>query len=91
MSLLTRSVNVNNGQALEWFEEHCYPGEPVFVGAPSQTSEDDGVVLSIVLDAQKQASFLLVLDAFTFKEVARIYVPHHIPFGIHGLFMADVK
>lgn len=80
-------VNVNNGTSLEWFEEQYYPGEPVFVAAPSGKAEDDGVVLSVVLDVQKQASFLLVLDASTFKEVARAYVPHHIPFGIHGLFM----
>lgn len=81
-------VDVNSGQAIEWFEEHCYPGEPIFVAAPATKAEDDGVVLSVVLDTQKQTSFLLVLDAATFKELARAYVPHHIPFGIHGLFVA---
>jgi carotenoid cleavage dioxygenase-like enzyme len=27
-----------------------------------------------------------VLDARTFSELARATVPHHIPFGFHGLF-----
>lgn len=80
-------INVHSGDALEWFNEHCYPGEPVFVGAPSKKSEDDGVVLSVVLDVQSETSFLLVLDAVTFQEIARAHVPHHIPFGIHGLFV----
>ncbi|MGE0010184.1 MAG: carotenoid oxygenase family protein [Candidatus Babeliales bacterium] len=82
-------VNVNTGKSIEWWQEHCYPGEPIFVAAPSLKSEDDGVILSVVLDTQKQTSFLLVLDGETFKELARAYVPHHIPFGIHGLFMAN--
>ena len=82
-------INVTDGIALEWHEPHCYPGEPVFVAAPRKKSEDDGVVLSVVLDVQKGTSFLLVLDALTFKERARAWVPHHIPFGIHGLFLAQ--
>ena len=45
-------------------EPDCYPGEPVFVAAPRPT-EDDGVLLSVVLDAASGHSFLLVLDAAT--------------------------
>ncbi|HLZ62023.1 MAG TPA: carotenoid oxygenase family protein [Ktedonosporobacter sp.] len=68
------------------FEEGMYPGEPVFVVAPDATSEDAGVVLSIVLDAKKGASFLLVLDAASFTELARAEVPQHVPFGFHGIY-----
>ena len=31
-------------------------------------------------------SFLLVLDAGSFEEVARAEAPHHIPFGFHGQY-----
>ncbi len=84
-------VHVQTGEVLEWHEAYCYPGEPVFVAAPQVHAEDDGVVLSVVLDARKQTSFLLVLDAHTFKEIARAEVPHHIPFGIHGLYAQSGK
>ncbi|HEX5359372.1 MAG TPA: carotenoid oxygenase family protein [Candidatus Nitrosotalea sp.] len=67
-----------------WTGKDCYPGEPVFVGTPGATREDDGVILSVVLDASSGKSFLLVLDATTFEETARAEVPHHIPFGFHG-------
>ena len=67
-----------------WSEKDCYPGEPVFVGAPDATKEDEGLILSAVLDATNAKSFLLILDATTFEEVARAEVPHHIPFGFHG-------
>jgi carotenoid cleavage dioxygenase-like enzyme len=69
-----------------WSEEGCFPGEPVFVAAPDRDGEDDGVLLSIVLDGRKGNSFLLVLDARSLDELARAEVPHHIPFGFHGQF-----
>jgi carotenoid cleavage dioxygenase-like enzyme len=62
----------------------------VFVAGPTAAAEDDGVVLSLVLDANNDNSFLLVLDAGSFEEVARAEVPHRIPFGLHGQFFEDV-
>jgi carotenoid cleavage dioxygenase-like enzyme len=79
-------IDVGDGSALRWREEGCYPGEPVFVAAPSADAEDDGVVLSVVLDARAERSFLLVLDASSFEELARAEAPHRIPFGFHGDF-----
>ncbi len=70
-----------------WHEEGCYPGEPVFVAAPEGRDEDEGVLLSVVFDGQKGNSFLLVLDARNLTELARVEVPHHIPFGFHGQFV----
>ena len=54
--------------------------------SPGGTDEDEGVVLSVVLDARAGRSFLLVLDAGTFEELARAEAPHHIPFGFHGQY-----
>ena len=72
-----------------WHERGCYPGEPVFVPTPGATAEDDGVVLSVVLDSATGSSFLLVLDAGSWREVARAGVPHAVPFGFHGQFLRD--
>ena len=70
-----------------WAEDGCFPGEPVFVAAPNDpAAEDDGVLLSVVLDSAKGNSFLLVLDAADLTELARAAAPHHIPFGFHGQF-----
>jgi carotenoid cleavage dioxygenase-like enzyme len=74
-------------ESLVWHEEGCYPGEPVFVAAPDARDEDGGVLLSVVFDGHKGNSFLLVLDARNLDELARVEVPHHIPFGFHGQFM----
>ena len=79
-------ADVTERRSTTWSEEGCFPGEPVFVGTPGANEEDDGVLLSIVLDARKGNSFLLVLGARELDELARAEVPHHIPFGFHGQF-----
>jgi carotenoid cleavage dioxygenase-like enzyme len=79
-------VSVSDGTMLSWSRPGCYPGEPVFVAHPEAEEEDDGVLLSVVLDAECGRSFLLVLDAGDLSEVAEAQAPHHIPFGFHGMF-----
>lgn len=73
---------------LEWGEEHCWPGEPVFVASPDAKDEDDGVILSVVLstDPQKQP-FLLILDAKSFTELARASFDVEMHVDLHGLFI----
>ncbi|MGI4765326.1 MAG: carotenoid oxygenase family protein, partial [Janthinobacterium lividum] len=72
-------------RTLRWFEDGCYPGEPVFIAAPSSDAAA-GVVVSVVLDGRRGSSFLLVLDAASFEEIARAEAPHVIPFGFHGSY-----
>jgi carotenoid cleavage dioxygenase-like enzyme len=79
-------VDVRERTAATWAAPRAYPGEPVFVARPGAGDEDDGAVLSVVLDADAGTSFLLVIDGRTFTELARVHVPHHIPFGFHGMF-----
>ncbi|HEX5905291.1 MAG TPA: carotenoid oxygenase family protein [Candidatus Nitrosocosmicus sp.] len=45
-------------------------GEPVFVVRPGGKDEDNGVILSVVLDSITERSFLLILDTRSFKEIA---------------------
>lgn len=80
-------LDVGSGEARTWSQDGCYPGEPVFVPSPQARAEDDGVVLSVVLDPAAERSFLVVLAAGSFEELARAEAPHHIPFGFHGQFL----
>ena len=77
-------VDVETGRDEKWWEDGCYPGEPVFVPTPGAEAEGAGVLLSVVLDAARRRSFLLLLDAQSMAEIARAECPHHIPFGFHG-------
>ena len=64
----------------------CLPSEPVFVESPNASSEDDGVLLVIVLSQKND--FLSVLDAKDLREIARAYVPEHVKASMtfHGKF-----
>ena len=79
-------VDTVDGATSFWSEPDCFPGEPVFVASPDGVKEDEGVLLSVVLDAALGTSFMLVLDASDLQELARASVPHHIPFSFHGTF-----
>jgi beta,beta-carotene 9',10'-dioxygenase len=82
-------VDVTGGATKIWQTEGCFPGAPVFVARPEGTAEDDGVLLSVVLDSEAGRSFLLVLDARTMSELGRAGLPHHIPFTLGGDFFSD--
>ncbi|MGH4001782.1 MAG: carotenoid oxygenase family protein [Pseudonocardiaceae bacterium] len=83
-------VDCATGAVLTWNEPGTYPGEPVVVARPAQVggtgAQDDGVVLSVALDANAGTSCLLVLDAASLTELTRATVPHAVPFGFHGGF-----
>jgi beta,beta-carotene 9',10'-dioxygenase len=81
-------ISISGQQYWTWFEPGCYPGEPVFVPAPGAEAEDDGVLLSVVLDGKAEHSFLLALDAKTLSELARSPLPHAVPFGFHGVYIS---
>merc|ERR1719341_1336811 len=50
-----------------WYKEEHYSGEPIFIPNPNGTSEDDGVLLVIVLDGSARLSYLLLLDGQSFE------------------------
>ncbi|MSP92634.1 MAG: hypothetical protein EXR79_12665 [Myxococcales bacterium] len=65
--------------------------EPRFVPAAGAKGEDEGWLLSFLYDATTNRSELLVLDATNLaaKPVARVLLPRRVPFGFHGLWVAD--
>ena len=53
------------------------------------TSEDDGILLSLVFDGEREKSYLLLLDARTFQPVATSYLPRNIPWSAHGMHFPE--
>ncbi|MBO9534957.1 MAG: carotenoid oxygenase family protein [Solirubrobacteraceae bacterium] len=75
------------GAVREWREPDALVGEPVFVATPGGAAEDDGVLLSLVLDGRAERSMLLVLDAADLSELARATISRAVPPGFHGNFV----
>jgi carotenoid cleavage dioxygenase len=68
-----------------------FPGEFVFVPRAEQGSETDGWYMGLVINAAEETTDLVLLDAadFTGAPVATIRLPHRIPPGFHGNWVAD--
>ncbi|KAI7368353.1 hypothetical protein KC354_g2730 [Hortaea werneckii] len=72
------------GEILVWEMLHHTPGEPIFISKPESQDEDEGVILSVVLDGDSGESYLLCLDARSFTEIGRAEVGMPVGFGFHG-------
>lgn len=65
--------------------------EPIFCPRPGSSREDDGWLLVMVYDVQSDRTQLVILDAKDLQAgpVARVKLPHRIPYGIHGSFTQE--
>ena len=90
-------LDLDDGTKTVWSEPDVYPSEPVFVArdppatpdVDADRHEDDGVLLSVVLDTDAEQSVLVVLDAASVSEIARAELPTVFPFGFHGQWYPD--
>ncbi|OBR07945.1 Carotenoid cleavage dioxygenase 1 [Colletotrichum higginsianum IMI 349063] len=90
-------TDVDTREALMWECPRAHtPGEPIFVPRPptaataadgraTAVAEDDGVILSVVLDGTTQRSYLLCLDAASMTELGRAECDFAVGMGFHGI------
>ncbi|WP_020405359.1 carotenoid oxygenase family protein [Hahella ganghwensis] len=64
-------------------------GEPVFV--PVGAQEGNGYLLSYGYDQNKDTSDLWIFNAMALMQgpVARVHIPHRVPYGFHGNWFDD--
>jgi carotenoid cleavage dioxygenase-like enzyme len=72
------------------FGKGRHPGEFVFVPETAQSAEGHGWLIGFVVDMNDQTTDLVILDARRFEEppVATIHLPHRVPPGFHGNWIA---
>jgi torulene dioxygenase len=63
--------DIESRKALYWQEHGHNPGEAIFIPDPHSNREDDGCLLSVVVDGHSGRSYLLVLNARDMQEVGR--------------------
>ncbi|WP_416899632.1 MAG: carotenoid oxygenase family protein [Minwuia sp.] len=84
-------LDLETGRRAIWSDgEAHHVSEPVFVPRMEDAAEGDGWVLFTVFRAEENRSDLVVLDAMNVDQepVAVCEVPHRIPHGFHGNWVA---
>jgi 8'-apo-carotenoid 13,14-cleaving dioxygenase len=73
------------------FGEGRYPGEFVFVPRGEDAPEGDGWLVGLVIDLPHETTDLVILDAMALEStpVASIRIPHRVPPGFHGNWVAN--
>ncbi|GAB5592338.1 hypothetical protein Unana1_07238 [Umbelopsis nana] len=90
-------ANLNTKEiAATWSQPYCYPSEAYFIPRPARgtddlVDEDDGVLVSVVLDAQRATSFLLVLDSNTLQPICRADLPQLVPLSFARSYSRSFK
>ena len=79
--------DVETHTAKRWSRHGHTPGEAIFVPDPNGNEEDDGVLLTVVLDGFEGRSYLLCLDAKDFAEIARAHTNGVVGVAFHGLYV----
>ncbi|KAI9150767.1 Beta,beta-carotene 15,15'-dioxygenase [Paramyrothecium foliicola] len=82
-------VDTETRELLQWEGPQGHsPGEAIFVPRPAidgeAVDEDDGVLLSVVLDGENEKSYLLCLDAKTMTELGTAECNFAVAIGLHG-------
>lgn len=76
-------------EVLQWNNTAGHtPAEAIFVPRPGGRDEDDGILLSVVLDGHSEKSYLVCLDAKTMRETGRAEMDFVVGFGLHGIHSA---
>lgn len=87
-------TDTTTGEAVFWDIPHGHnPGEAIFVPRPgaAEADEDDGVLLSVVLDGHNRSSYLLCLDARTMTELGRAEIGFAVAMGLHGVHVSALE
>jgi torulene dioxygenase len=78
-------VDTDTRELLQWEGPRGHtPGEAIFIPRPDAKDEDDGVLLSVVLDGENRTSYLLCLDAKIMTELGSAECEFAVAIGLHG-------
>lgn len=90
--LFKHDLETGNRQVHE-FGAGRIPGEFVFIPKTKATVEDDGWLMGYVVNMHDETTDFVILDALTFEAApqAVVHIPHRIPPGFHGNWVATAQ
>jgi carotenoid cleavage dioxygenase-like enzyme len=81
--------NLCTGERLGWYAPNEYPSEVSFIPNPQSSEEDNGALVGLVFDANRNISYVHIRDAQTLKLIARADLPVKAPFPVHATWFSE--
>jgi all-trans-8'-apo-beta-carotenal 15,15'-oxygenase len=71
------------------FAPRGFVGEPLFIPceADLHSPEDRGWLITMVYNAERSCSDVVILNAQDMSHQATLHLKHHVPYGLHGSFV----
>ena len=83
---------IPTGQEIIWTASpRGFVNEPLMVPNPFSNLEDDGWVIVLIWNGEKESTELIILKANNLEEQAILKLPIKIPYGLHGCWVQDDK
>lgn len=82
--------DLENEQDVKYFDYGNFRGgEALFVAKANSQAEDDGYLIDLLSHEEK--SYLVVIDACTMEELAKLHIPKRVPYGVHACWLDEDK
>ncbi|WP_200821236.1 carotenoid oxygenase family protein [Oceanicoccus sp. KOV_DT_Chl] len=60
-------------------------GEALYVAKANASAEDDGYLIDILMS--EESSYVVIIDAASMEELAKLHLPQRVPYGVHGCWL----
>jgi all-trans-8'-apo-beta-carotenal 15,15'-oxygenase len=78
-------IDLHTKETISWSAApYGFMSEPQFIPKPQAATEDDGWIVTLVYQADRDATDVVILEARDLTVIAKLHLPHHLPFGLHG-------
>ncbi|ARN76360.1 hypothetical protein BST96_09860 [Oceanicoccus sagamiensis] len=79
-----------NEKDVKYFDYGDYRGgEALFVAKANSQAEDDGYLIDLLSHEDK--SYLVIIDASTMEELAKLHISQRVPYGVHACWLDENK
>lgn len=75
-----------NEQEIKYFDygDHL-GGEALFIPKDNAVAEDDGYLVDLLMS--EQGAYLVIIDASSMEELAKLHLPQRVPYGVHSCWL----
>ena len=85
-----KKLDLTNSEQSIWSAAPCgFVSEPLMVPKPDSRIEDEGWIMFLIWNGNRNGTDLVILKAYNLSEQAIVELPISIPHGLHGSWVSE--